>query len=446
MTVTAATRPALRRLTSASVTFVSSDAAKAALGFAMSLVVGRGLGSVRFGQWTFCLAWIAGLTMISELGLSVLLTREAARPDRQRDLAELLSCALATRLVVFAPIGVLVYLTAGVLGMHAESSAGLRIGVPLAAAGAAYGCFAAVFRGSARWLSIMLWMETGGLAVQVLGSIWIVRSGGGIAALLTLATAVQLAQLAVGAVIWWFTVSPREAFAFPSWRASTRTIRRALPFAVSGLLANLQMRAAPLTLGYLSTQTELAWFGAASRLGGVAKIVPHALFGAALPSLSAERGTVDGRPRSLWRRFEPLLFGLTLVMAATLAVLAGPLLRMTYGSGFLPGVSPLVWVAIGLIPTLTNSGSRVYLYALGEEEYVVRWGAMGLVIQSVVGLALVPSLGASGAAASIALGEAVVWAPLRRRIRADEKGRGSYGDEMSSEQSADLRYARPSEF
>jgi O-antigen/teichoic acid export membrane protein len=81
-----------------------------------------------------------------------------------------------------------------------------------------------------------------------------------------------------------------------------------------------------------------------------------------------------------------------------------------------------MWIAIGLIPLLSNSGRKVYLYASGGEALVVRWSALGLMIQVCAGVLLIPSLGSAGAAASIAIGEAVMWLPLRRLKAASSAG------------------------
>ena len=56
----------------------------------------------------------------------------------------------------------------------------------------------------------------------------------------------------------------------------------------------------------------------------------------------------------------------------------------------------------------------MYLYAAGAERAAVRWSAVALVVQVVSCAAMVPSFGAAGAAAGLAIGEALVWWPLRQ--------------------------------
>ena len=222
MTESPASTSPLRRLVRGGSVYVASNFARAFLGFGMSLVIGRGLGDVRFGRWTFCMAWASALTMVCDLGLNVLLTREVAKPGSAG--RRLLAAAVLAKLLLLAPIGLLVFWAAPWVGIEAESTAALRGAVFLAAAGAAYGCFAAVFRG-VEWFIPLVVMETAGLAVQLLGSVWIVWSGGTVLDLVVLAFAVQMVQLSVAAGLWQLWAPPRGRLVPPSWGLAGRMIR-----------------------------------------------------------------------------------------------------------------------------------------------------------------------------------------------------------------------------
>jgi O-antigen/teichoic acid export membrane protein len=45
---------------------------------------------------------------------------------------------------------------------------------------------------------------------------------------------------------------------------------------------------------------------------------------------------------------------------------------------------------------------------------VVRWSAVGLILQIASAAALIPTLGSTGAAVSVLISEAAIWFPLRR--------------------------------
>jgi O-antigen/teichoic acid export membrane protein len=374
-----------------------------------------------------CTAWASTLTVAVDLGFGVLLTRDAARPDTEA--GRLLIGALALRLALAVPLAALFYTGAHYLSSDAETLAGLRMASILGTAGAVYGCFGALFRSQPRWLPTVLAVETAWLAIQLGGAWWLVAGadwagraeGAGavrpdIGSLMTLAVLVQLAQIVTAVVCWRAVFGDRGRLQLPSPHDLVALGRRALPFAASGIVANLQTRVGPLMLGYLSTASELGLFAVASRFGSVARLAPQAIFAGALPVLSHEHGRNRASAERVFHVFDSVLLGASAAFAIGCALLAAPVLRIVYGAPFALAAPALRWVGLGLIPLLSNSGRKVFLYASGGEALVVRWSTIGLIVQLVVGALLIPTLGSVGAAVSVAASEAAIWWPLRRAM------------------------------
>jgi O-antigen/teichoic acid export membrane protein len=409
-----------------SAAFLGSNLARAAIGFGLSFALARGLGAARFGGWILCTAWASTLTVVVDLGFGVLLTRDASRQDGEA--GRLLAGALILRLGLAVPLAALLFACAGYISSDAETMAGLRIAALLGTAGAAYGCFGALFRSQPRWLPAVLGVETGWLAIQLGTAWWMVRVGwaGGagragwtgpdIASLMILAVLVQVGQIVTAAVCWRAVFGDRGRVHLPDPAALVALVRRALPFAASGIVANLQTRIAPLMLGYLSTPAELGHFAAASRVGSVARLAPQAVFAGALPVLSHEHARDRASAERVYQVFDAMLLGAAAAVAAGCGLFGTPLLRLVYGPSFAPAAPALLWIGIGLIPLLSNSGRKVFLYASGGEARVVRWSAIGLIVQACLGFVLIPALGSVAAAVSVALGEAAIWWPLRRAM------------------------------
>jgi len=422
----------LARIARLSAAFLGSNMARAAIGFGLSFALARGLGAERFGRWILCTAWASTLTVVVDLGFGVLLTRDGARPDAEP--GRLLSGALVLRLALACPLAALLYAGAGYVSSDAETIAGLRVAALLGTAGAAYGCFGALLRSQPRWLPAVLGVETGWLALQLAGAWWLVHTGSGgsagfsgfgrpggagafggeVVALLMLAVIVQLAQIATAIVCWRLVFGDRRRGRLLSPAALVALVRRALPFAASGIVANVQTRIGPLMLGLLSTQAELGLFAAASRFGSVARLAPQAVFAGALPVLSHEHHRDRASAARVFHTFDRGLLIVSAAIALGGAVFAAPVVRLVYGSSFVGAAPALLWVFAGLVPLLSNSGRKVFLYASGAETLVVRWSAVALVVQVGLGAVLLPTFGSVGAAVSVAAGEAVIWWPLRR--------------------------------
>jgi len=404
--------PALARIVELSAAFVCSNLARAGIGFVLALVLGRGLGAARFGGWILCTTWAATVTFAADLGFGVLLTRDGARPGAQPSL--LLGASLILRLSLALPLALALSAAAPALSSDPELIAGLRIASLLGIAGAVYGCFGALLRSQPRWLPRVLGIETLWLAIQAAASWWTLRRGGGLAPLLGVAIAVQAAQSAT-ALAWWRAVFGRGRAAHGDLRAALMpTLGRALPFAASGLVANLQMRVAPLMLGYFAAPVELGWFTAASRIGRVARLTPQAIFAGALPVLSQEYARDRVEAQRVSRTLDRVLAAAAACAVVASLLFAAPLMRRIFGASFAPAAPSLMWVAIGLVPSLSNSTRKIFLYAAGAESVVVRWSLVAVVLEIAAGAALIPRLGSVGAAISVAMAEAAILMPLRK--------------------------------
>jgi len=403
-------RTSLARLARMTAAFAASDLVRGGIGFVTSLIVARGFGRDAFGQWTLCMAWASMLTVLFDLGFGVLLTREAARGDR---VGSLVVGGLIARFVLFAPVAIVVaWAGATRAGTNGVVTQNLDAVLALAAAGIAYGCVAAVYRASPGALVGMLAVETvGALALGAGAATLIVRGGGTVADLLRLAAAVQAAQLAA-ALAAWRLVAPGDRLERPALARGWRFVKRAFPFAIAGIVANAQARVGPILLGLLGTPGDVASLGVALRLEGIARRLPSAAFGAALPVFSQE--LERGRDTSLRVQFDGTLRAFTLVAAAALAVGAGPIVSFTYGASYATAALPLALAGIGLVPSLINAGRKVYLYAAGREMMVLRWSAVALVVQAVGCAALIPRFGAAGAIGALVAAESAIWLPLRR--------------------------------
>lgn len=406
------------RMARLSAAFLGSNLARAAIGFGLSFALARGLGADRFGRWILCTAWASTLTSVVDLGFGVLLTRDGARPDTEHGV--LLTGALALRLALVIPLAALLSLAAPYVSADADTITGLRLAGLLGTAGAAYGCFGALFRSQPRWLPAVLAIETGWLAVQLGAAALIaaVAAGTAVVALMTVAIAIQFAQIASAILGWRLVFGDRGRLRVPSAGSLPPLLRRALPFAASGIVANVQTRIGPLMLGYLSTTSELGLFAVASRFGTVARLAPQAVFAGALPVLSHDHGHDRASAERVFVTFDRVLIAASIAAAAACALWSAPLLRLVFGASFSAAAPALCWVAVGLIPLLSNSGRKVFLYASGGEAQVVRWSAASLFVQVCAGTLLVPAFGSTGAAMSVAAGEALIWWPLRRAIPA----------------------------
>ncbi len=414
MRVGPAARP-VRALVQMGLTFASSDVIRGAIRLVTSLAIARAIGRDGFGQWTLSVAWASMLTVLFDLGFGVLVTREAARDPRES--ASLAARALMVRLTLFTPVAAWCVLARP--SLFGASAAAPAIAA-LAAAGIAYGSVAPVFRTTPRRLVAIVTMETLAAALQCAAAVMLLGRGAGPIDLLWLAAGVLAAQWTVASVV----IASQGGGVAARVRASQSVdlLRRALPFAASGLVANAQGRVGPIVLGWLGGPADVAAYGVATRIESVARRISSAAFGAALPVFSSSQrrandpATVAPRP-DVKASFDRAVGVFASASAVAIVVFASPLVRLLYGASFSSAVVPLMWAGAALVPSLVNTSRKVYLNATGGERTVLAWSAVALALQAVTALLLVPHDGAAGAAIAVGVGEVAIWAPLRAADR-----------------------------
>lgn len=400
----------LRRIAHMGTAFLASSAVRGAIALVTSLVIARGLGRDAFGRWTLCTSVAAALTAALDLGFGVLLTREAAHG--RRAIGRLVASAVGARLALFVPLAVLL-VSAPTMFEAIPRSAADSI-TCLVAASIAYGCVAAAYRASPRWLLAIVSIEGVAASLQCGAIAMLVRRGATIDHLLWTAAAIQVVQFAAALALWRL-FRPGDRLVVPTPRAAIAALRSAWPFALAGIVANGQARTAPLVLGSLAGTGELALFGVASRIEATARRVPFAALGGALPVFSSE--AARGKAAAVRSHFDRVLLVFAASAATVLVLGAVPIVRVTYGLQFAAAAQPLMWAGFGLLPVLFNASSRVYLNATGRERAAVRWSAVAWAVQAALCLALVPHWGATGAMLALGAGEAAVCLPLRRASR-----------------------------
>ena len=424
----------LARIARLSAAFLGSNIVRGGVAFALSLVLGRALGVERFGRWVLCSTWASTLTVLADLGLGMLLTRDGARVagsgfrvagslgsrgslGSQGSMGSLCGGAVVIRALAAVAGALAMIVGASWLAGDPETVRGLQMAAILGVAGAVYGCFGAAFRSQPAWVPAILTLETAWHAAQLAVSWLLLRAAPstGIPLLIAVAVVVQVAQIVSALALWRAAFGHAGRLRITSWSETRAIVRRALPFAGIGVIANLQTRLAPLMLGYLATQTELGAFGAAAKFGATARLAPGAIFAGALPVLSEEHATRDdARASAAFGSFDRA-FAIVAVATALPGILfARPLLALVYGRAFVTAAPALACLCVGLIPMLTNSAAKIALYAAGAERDAIVWSGTSLAIQALSGAAFIPRFGALGAAAAIALAETLIWLPLRR--------------------------------
>jgi O-antigen/teichoic acid export membrane protein/glycosyltransferase involved in cell wall biosynthesis len=405
-------RPAVRRmLVSASAT-AALQGASTAMGFVLSVLLARFLGSVGYGRYAVAFAWASLLTTPAILGLDRFLVRGIAvyevhgewslmkgllRRTNQLVLLTSLSicaCSIVVGLMWVSPVFRGPFCVAMLL-------------IPITALTLLrQGAMQAVGRVVSGQLPEYLVRPL----LIILGVVALELAGGGA---LTPATALgaNVAGVAVAFVLG--AVLLRRALPTVLRSVSPKFVTRAwlrasLPMMlISGVwMANAYV--STLVVGTLAGAHAAGVYNVAQR---GAELILVLLFATNMPLAPAAarlhaRGDMRGLEHTT-ERMARATFLVSLPVAAAFIAFPGVYMGL-FGAGFRTGATALVILALGQLFNAVSGPSGNILIMTGHERAAVRGVAAGLLANVLLAIALVPSLGATGGAIAFAC-SLVLW-------------------------------------
>jgi O-antigen/teichoic acid export membrane protein len=197
-------------------------------------------------------------------------------------------------------------------------------------------------------------------------------------------------------------------------------LRQALPLGVNAVLVNLSLRIGPLLLLRLHGPEEVAFFSAASKLVEAFVLLPEVPMLTIFPIMAATRREGEGRLPAVTRTATRWTVTLLLPLILVVGGMAKPLLHLLYGEAFRSAddtLRVLVWITAFAATGAVWIG---VLTTLGLQQLLVRFYALGTLVNVVLCWVLIPVFGSIGAAWAALLAAVVpqallLWLPATQR-------------------------------
>lgn len=384
------------------------------LGVVVTALVARALGDAGFGQWSTILVVVQLIAYFTSFGVESVVIREAtADPDNE---GEWLGALLILRSLLSVPA---VLLGLVVVLLLQESTAMLVAGVVLLVQ-TPFNIGASLR--VTHQLRVSNWVP---MAILTLNSvlwggavIFIYVAGGGLVPLAIAMTATSVLTATLQAIA---AVKIARPDLRPSREATMKLARVGLPVGLSGLLILAYARIDQLLVFAIAGSTAAGLYGAEYRIVEQAHLVPVSVMTTLMPILAAA-WTVN-RERALrisWLAAEYLTIASLGGLAVSLVV-ARPVTVLLYGEDFASAAPALpvlagafVFICFGYL-----TGNLVLIAGLQRRLVVI--GLLGLVVNVIGNVALIPAWGFMGAAWMTLATEAVVVIAtavmLRRQLR-----------------------------
>lgn len=349
----------------------------------MVIVLARHLGDTGYGRYATLIAYSALVSVIADLGLSPLYTREAARqPDRIPDFLGTLLSGKVVLAVAASLVLALALTTAGLGGLIVPGAALL---VLTTYASLLRNTFYA--RGRVEFEAIAILAEVAIQAALILAG---ARLGAGVdffvwayAGSCAFTCAYCLAVISVFGL-----GRPRLAFDAALFR---RWLRIAMPFALGAFLTNLYFRADVTILQHFRPFSEVGWYTFAYKPFEALQFVPLAVQATVYPLLAVYYRDDRDRLRAGYARFFKILVVLGWPLTVGTFVLAAPVGRLF--QLFPQSIPSLRILALAIVFLFANSAFTAMLYAIDRQDLFAWTTGVAVVVNVGLNLATIPTFG-----------------------------------------------------
>lgn len=195
--------------------------------------------------------------------------------------------------------------------------------------------------------------------------------------------------------------------------------RESMPISVAALLGSLYLHGAVLLLGGIGTAAAAANFLIAQKLMLTLAIVWYVISQSMFPT--ASRILAQDRAAALQLVANLLRYYLLAIVpvVAVLALYANDVLALLFGDAYANSGPVLIVLLLGLPFLAIGQGLQTLLMAIPQPKAVLMGRAAGALVLLLVATALIPSLGATGAALAVVAGEAFAMCLLFFLVKKD---------------------------
>ena len=229
-----------------------------------------------------------------------------------------------------------------------------------------------------------------------------------------------------GACLWLFYRRRGERLRF-SGDTARHLLPRSAPFILSALLVTLYTQMDSIMLGSLAAgepERAIGLYNAAAKVCNLWVFLPLAVIDSARPLIMAQKGVDEGAYRTRYRRLYAALIWLGIAAGVGISFLAPVIISLIAGGDF-AGATPVLRVLIWsrLFATL-GTARGIFMVCEGHRRLAVVFAAVGAAVNFALNIALIPPLGAMGAAMATLITEALVavvlplcFAPTRPPVK-----------------------------
>jgi len=355
--------------------------------------IARYLGPSQWGELNYVLAIVSILTTVTNLGMDSFLVKSILEKPDQKD--EILGTAFFTRLfiipIVFCFAMLFFYIT------NAETRTYILFAfLSLNFIIAPLDLIDLVFQSKLQSKLTVISKNTAYIVGAVI-KIYLLLSEKSIywfAAVMGLETTIAYLLL---------IYNYQKRYNLLDWQFSKTLVKDLLstgwPFIIANLTVILYMRIDQLMIGSLSGKAELGLFSSAVRITEIFIFIPAAMSSSYLPALVKLKK--EGSNEDFIKRMQVFfnwMVKISIAISIVVSLLSSQIIQLLFGTKFSDAYQILIIHVWSLIPMFLGVASSQYLVIENLQKYSLYKTFIGLLLNVILNLLLIPSYGAFGSA------------------------------------------------
>lgn len=373
----------------------------------------RALGVAGYGIFSYAVGLAAFFSIFSDMGVSAMITKEAARDHSS--IKKYLSAALFIKTVLIAISAILIIFVAPIFSNIKEALPLLPLAALLIAFDGLRDLTFAITRAKERMeLEAVIGAVTN-VSITILG----------LAALLLNPTpSYFLLGYSLGSGVgtifaWWMLREYIKGIAGGfDFSLIKKIFISALPFSLMGLMGTLMLNTDTVILGYLTDAEQIGLYSAGQKIVFLLYMLPTILSSAIFPSMSR-------LAKENQQRFDDVLgsaltatFLISIPMFAGGVILSDGLMNMVYGNAFAGGIATFCVILFTIILIFPQTFLTNGIFAFDGQKAFIRLTVIGVIGNAILDVIFIKLYGIIGSAiATVLMGLVVtvlMWKEMKR--------------------------------
>jgi O-antigen/teichoic acid export membrane protein len=396
------------------------------INISVSVAMVRWLGARDLGRYSYILAFSFPFGAVADFGLASLGVREISR-DRTQE-ATILAALTRLFLTLAASSVAVMMLLAVAIRHEAWALAGLAL-AGLSTLLAAMTTPSLVALTAREALHLVAFFRVLATLLGSLATLGVLLAGGSVMSLLLAAAVTSGVMCGVACYLAGLPLAAKS----PPLSTHLHLLRQAIPFGLLAIAYAVYYRLDMIILEWLRGSYDVGMYAAAYRFLDATALLAASVGGPFYPRLSRLMVDAPGEARDILEAAWRPLLALGLPASIGMCVLGPPLIRLLFGDGFGRAGDYLQILSWAVLPLLWGNLINHALTAADQVRALVGVYGVGILLNGLGNLLLVPWAGGMGASLALVLSEWVLlgltFHRLRRRlgIRLSLNGLWRYG-------------------